>query len=64
MTSREIQTSEDYKKYMVHTNRVLPMLEEDQRLVGMINNLDKRYFDLSLTLLEVLLLKPCIMSSI
>ena len=46
MTSREIQTSEDYKKYMVHTNRVLPMLEEDQRLVGMINNLDKRYFDI------------------
>jgi len=28
---------------LVHTNRVLPMLEEDQRLVGMINNLDKRY---------------------
>ena len=30
---------------MAHTNRVLPMLEEDQRLLGMINNLDKRYFE-------------------
>ena len=27
---------------LAHTNRVLPMLEEDQRLVGMIHNLDKR----------------------
>ena len=49
---------------MVHTNRVLPMLEEDQRLVGMINNLDKRYFDLSLTLLEVSLLMPYTISRI
>lgn len=28
---------------LAHTNRALPMLEEDQRLVGMIHNLDKRY---------------------
>ena len=54
----------EYNKYMVRTNRVLPMLEEDQRLVGMINNLDKRYFDISLTLLMVSLLMPYTISRI